>query len=53
MLLGGSMLIVIENNLELGPKFQKKHELGPDVFYRVHELSPDIFYQLHEMVLAH
>jgi len=41
------------DNLELGLKFQKLHELGPDVFYRVHEFGPDIFYQLHELVLAY
>lgn len=31
------------NDLELGPKFHKRHNLGPGVFYRIHELGPVIF----------
>jgi len=37
------------DKLELGPKFQKQHELDPGILYGVHELGPGIFFGLHEL----
>lgn len=36
----GKNMFVYRDNFELGPQFQKQHELGADVFDRVHELGP-------------
>jgi len=37
------------DTLELGPRFQKQHELGPGILYVIHELGPGIFYTVHEL----
>lgn len=39
------VLEIIKNvdNLELSPKYQKRHGLGPDIYYRLLELGPGIF----------
>lgn len=40
----------ILNNLEMNPKLQNRHKIGPGVIYRVHELGFGIHYRVCESV---